>query len=222
MFAHISHQERYHITLLRHAQSVGNAEGYWQGQSDFPLTAMGEEQAHALGRYWQHTGVTFDEIIASPLSRARRTAEIIGDYLAVPIAFEDVWKERDNGQFAGMRGEEARKKYPAPKFMPPYEPVGLTGESQWELYLRAGQALHSLMSRPLGDYLVVSHGGILNLTLYAMLGIPVQANFQGPRFRFRNTAFASLAYHPTRHQWHLQGLNQHPHWDFERKEAVRP
>ncbi len=219
MFTHHPLEEHYHITLLRHAQSVGNAEGYWQGQSDFPLTSLGEEQAHALGRHWQRSGVTFDEIIASPLSRARQTAETIAQYLAVPITYEEVWKERDNGQFAGMRNADVRREYPAPDFMPPYEPVGFTGESQWELYLRAGQALHSLMSRPPGKYLVVSHGGILNLTLYAILSIPVQANFQGPRFRFRNTAFATMTYHPARHQWHLQGLNQHPHWDFERQES---
>lgn len=220
MFTHPPSTDHYDVILLRHGQSVGNAEGYWQGQSDFPLTEMGEKQAHALGEYWQQHGQTFDEIIASPLSRARQTAEIIAQHLNLSVTLADIWKERDNGKFAGMRGEEARTLYPQPDFMPPYEPIGDTGESQWELYLRAGQALHNLMNRPPGRYLVVAHGGILNLAIYAMLSIPLQANFHGPRFRFRNTAFATLRYYPLRHQWHVYGINQHPHWNFETQETA--
>ena len=95
----------------------------------------------------------------------------------------------------------------------PFLPLGHSGESQWELYLRAGKALQGLLNRPPGRYLVVSHGGLLNMVLYAMLGIVPQANFQGARFSFHNAAFATLSYNPNNHDWRLEGINDRAHWD---------
>jgi len=202
----------YSFTLLRHGESVGNAEGIHQGQSDFSLTERGIAQAHALANRWVSAQVSFDVIISSPLARARQTAEIISQVLHLPLEFDPVWMERDNGVMAGMYAEEAREKYPRPPFIHPYQPIGITGESQWELYLRGGRAVKSLLDRPPGSYLVVSHGGLLNMVFYAILGIPPQANFHGPRFRFRNTAFATLTYDPAEHNWHVWGVNDHAHW----------
>lgn len=203
----------YHVILLRHGESIGNAEGYHQGQTDFPLTENGRRQAQAVARRWQHEGLIFQGVISSPLLRARETGEVITTLLKVPLEMDADWKERDNGLLSGLRPEEAAQVYPRPTFVPPYQAIGRTGESQWELYLRSGRAIQRLLAHPPGRYLVVSHGGILNMAMYAILGIPVQANFTGPRFRFGNTAFATLTYHPTEHRWTLFGLNDSSHWD---------
>ncbi len=203
----------FHITLLRHGESVGNANGYHQGQADFPLTERGRAQAQALASYWLSSGVTFDQIIASPQSRARETSEIIASALGVEVEFDPLWMERDNGILAGLPHEEARLKYPQPDFISLYEPIGQTGESQWELYLRGGRAIQSILHRLPGRYLIVSHGGLLNMVMHAILGITPQANFQGPRFRFRNTAYASLIYRPSSHNWLVIGVNQCDHWN---------
>jgi hypothetical protein len=48
--------------------------------------------------------------------------------------------------------------------------------------------------------------------MYVILGIVPQANFQGPRFRFRNAAFASLEYDPSRHVWSLESINDRAQW----------
>jgi broad specificity phosphatase PhoE len=202
----------YHIVLLRHGESVGNAQGYFQGQKDFPLTATGQAQAQALLTRWQDEGRTFDLIISSPLLRARQTAEIIAAGLDVPLELDALWLEIDNGHLAGLKQAEAQERYPRPAFIQPYQPIGETGESVWQLYLRAGQATDSLLRRTPGRYLVVSHGGILNYTLYAILGIAPQANFQGTHFRFQNAAFARLDYNPARHEWTVQAVNDRAHW----------
>lgn len=199
----------YHLILLRHAQSVGNAKGILQGQSDFPLNETGVQQAKALARRWIKEQRHFDCIISSPLSRARQTAEIIAAALEAPLRLDENWMERNNGQIAGLRPEEADQRGLRPEFTHLYQPVGLEGESQWELFLRAGRAVQDLLHQPPGEYLVVSHGGILNLAMYAILGIVPQANFQGPRFRFRNAAFATLDYDPARHVWALESINDH-------------
>jgi broad specificity phosphatase PhoE len=207
----------YHLTLLRHGESVGNAEGKHQGQSDFPLTAQGEAQARALAERWSKERTTFDLIISSPLARARGTAQILADILKIPLEFNPLWMERNNGLLAGLRPDEATVTYPRPPFIHPYLPIGQTGESQWELYLRAGNAIQDLLHHPPGQYLIVSHGGILNMALYAILGITPQANFYGPRFRFGNTAFARLSYNPGEHKWYVHAINDRVHWQPEDK-----
>src|SRR5262249_28689143 len=125
----------------------------------------------------------------------------------VPLEFDSVWIERDNGTLSGLTREEVEERYPRPDFMTPYDSYGEGGEGDWELYLRAGKAVHELIKRPAGRYLIISHGGLLNKVLYAILGIHVQANSSGPSFRFGNTGFATLEYIPARHQWRMIRLN---------------
>ena len=62
----------FHITLLRHGESMGNAESRWQGQSDFPLTDTGRAQARALAERWKKENVKFDFLISSPLIAYKR------------------------------------------------------------------------------------------------------------------------------------------------------
>ncbi|MBC8332580.1 MAG: histidine phosphatase family protein [Anaerolineae bacterium] len=206
---------QHYITLLRHGESVGNADGYHQGQVDFPLTEKGRAQARALAAYWQVHNPAFDTVVASPQSRARETAEIITSALSLSIEFGEIWMERDNGLLGGLHHTEAQEKYPQPDFIPLYDPIGRTGESQWELYLRGGKAVQSLLHRPPARYLVVSHGAILNMVVRAILGIMPQPNYSTPRFRFPNTAFATFTFNPNSHLWVVHGINQRPHWGEE-------
>ncbi len=200
------------ITLLRHGESVGNAEARWQGQSDFALTDKGRAQAQALAVRWSGEQIRFDEIITSPLDRARETAEIIGSKLNVRVELEPLWMERNVGEIAGLTPAELRDRFPQPAFINPFETIGSDGEGDWELFLRAGQALYNLLNKQPGNYLVVSHGGILNLTMHAVVGITPHANYSGPRFRFGNTGFARLIYSPQKHRWAIDSLNDHAHW----------
>ncbi len=201
----------YHFTLLRHGESQGNFEGRHQGQADFPLTELGRQQAKALVERWKLENKEFDLIISSPLVRAKETAEILSTGLNIPIEMDRLWMERDNGLMAGLSPEEVTEKQPQPAFMHPYQAVGQTGESQWQLYLRAGAAVQSLFGHPPGRYLIVSHGGFLNMFFYAILGITPQPNVHGPRFRFNNAAFATLTYNPATHHWYILGLNDFQH-----------
>jgi 2,3-bisphosphoglycerate-dependent phosphoglycerate mutase len=205
----------YHITLLRHGESLGNFEGRHQGQADFPLTQRGRDQSLALLERWKSEAKEFNLAISSPLRRARETAEIIAGGLKIPLQFDPLWMERDNGLMAGLNEDEVRDILPQPPFIHPYQPIGETGESQWELYLRAGKAVQSLFNHPPGKYLIVSHGGILNMFFYAILGISPQPNFHGPRFRLNNSAFATLYYEPNAHRWYILGVNDHLHWKTE-------
>ena len=196
--------EIFDIIFLRHGESVGNAESRWQGQADFPLTDKGREQAQSLANRWLREKRTFDHIYTSPQKRAGETAKIIGAALDVPVEPDPIWMERNIGEIAGMTSEEVRQKFPHRTIENPYAPIlGNEGEGNWELYLRAGHALHSLLQHPPAKYLIVSHGGLLNQLMYAVVGTVPQANFSGPRFRFKNTGFAHLTYKVQTHQWFI-------------------
>ena len=200
----------FHFVFLRHGESVGNAEARWQGQSDYPLTEMGRAQAHALGERWKEEGAKFDLAICSPLVRAKETAEIVASALDIKVESDPIWMERNIGEMTGLTAAEIQL-YPRPVFNTPYDSIGGVGEGDWILFLRAGQALHGLLRRPAGRYLIVSHGGLLNQLMHAIVGIAPHADPSGVRFRFDNTAFARVFYQPHQHRWAIETLNDHVH-----------
>jgi broad specificity phosphatase PhoE len=208
----VSLQDRpvYNFVFLRHGESIGNAQSRWQGQSDYALTEKGRLQASALAERWKSENMKFDLIIASPLSRAKETAEIIGAALNRKVEFDPILLERHIGEMEGLTAEEVRKR-PHPPYVTPYDSIGGQGEGDWALFLRAGQALQKLLRRPSGSYLVVSHGGLLNQLMNAIIGIAPHVDPSGVRFRFENTAFAHVIYYPHQHRWAIEAINDRAH-----------
>lgn len=202
------------IIFLRHGESVGNSESRWQGQADYPLTSKGREQVQALSNKWLAEERGFDQILSSPLKRAKETAEIISKSLGISVETDPVWMERDIGKAAGMTTEEVSQHFPNRNISSPFTPfIGEESESNWELYLRAGQALQKLLRKKPGDYLVVSHGGLLNQVMYAIVGITPQIHSSDPRFHLNNSGFANIIYYKYSHQWQIKTFNDHSHWD---------
>lgn len=200
----------YNFVFLRHGESIGNAESRWQGQSDYALTEKGRKQAQALANRWKSEGAKFDVIISSPLVRAKETAEIIASALDMKVELDPILLERNIGEMEGLTVEEVRKK-PQPPYVTPYDPIGGEGEGDWALFLRAGQALHELVRRSPGSYLIVSHGGLLNQLMNAIIGIAPHVDPSGVRFRFENTAFARVIYFPYQHRWAIDTVNDRAH-----------
>lgn len=203
--------EKFTIIFLRHGESEANLLDIFQGQSDTSLSKRGHAQVVQLAKRWLKEDIHFDTIISSPLVRARQTAEIIGDILGKKVELDPIWIERDTGKLTGMNRKEASNTSYFYDFFTPYQGMGETGESDFDLFLRAGKALTSLIKRPAGSYLVVSHGGILNQVLHVILGLGPQANGQGVTFRLVNTGFAKLTYDPARFKWTLAAFNDHAH-----------
>ena len=201
----------FEITFLRHGESLGNFQGIIQGQSDYPLTEVGIRQAQSLASRWSRERRTFDRLISSPLGRARQTAEIIAAELGLPLTLDAEWSERCFGKFEGCTLQEIQQISPGVDLFHPYDAVGEVGESLVDVYLRASRALESLLRQPAGRYLVVSHGGILHMAFYAILGLAPQGNFNRLRFHIGNTAFTRVTYHPERRQWRIGCMNDQEH-----------
>ncbi|OGO20269.1 MAG: hypothetical protein A2Z14_16165 [Chloroflexi bacterium RBG_16_48_8] len=212
----------HHITLLRHGKSQANEQNVLQGQMDSPLSPEGIHQSRALGEYWLSQSITFDRIISSPLGRAYETARILSELLSIPIELDDHWMEREFGEAEGLLYEEIFSRF---KELPPrsiYEPAYESGESDWDLYIRAAKAVQILIYRPAGQYLVVSHGSIINYAIYSIIGITPQPSNHRLRFRFNNTGYSELEYNAEDQKWTIQSHNRTYHLDYLHKSNDLP
>lgn len=97
------------ILLVRHGQSTWNALGRWQGRANPPLSPLGQQQAaEAAAR----VGMV-DAVFASPLVRARQTAEILAEAIGIgPVQTDDRLIETDAGDWTGLTFHEIRTGWP--------------------------------------------------------------------------------------------------------------
>jgi broad specificity phosphatase PhoE len=94
--------------FLRHGQTDWNAQGRFQGHSDIPLNALGLSQAQDAALAL--AGCPVDVIVASPLVRARKTAEIVAQNLGKAVLLDDDLKERTFGRFEGLVVNEVKRE----------------------------------------------------------------------------------------------------------------
>ncbi|HEX6301433.1 MAG TPA: histidine phosphatase family protein [Acidimicrobiia bacterium] len=159
---------RKEIVFVRHAESQANRDGYWNGRTDGPLSEAGEDSLEAVGR--RLSGWAFDAVIASPLSRARRTAEAFSDDVQIDEDFIEI----DLGQWEGMlytdveerHGDELREAIRSRTL-----PMGVTGETLEQAGKRAITAVDGLFDRMADNekVAVVTHGGFLQAVLHRHL-----------------------------------------------------
>ena len=86
--------------LIRHAESLANVEGIYQGQTyNTGLSPRGEEQVSRLAEYFR--GRNLDKIITSPLLRTMVTARAIQKMTRASIIIEPKIIETNHGDWEG-------------------------------------------------------------------------------------------------------------------------
>ncbi len=157
------------LLLVRHAESVGNAAGIIQGHADHPLSPGGERQAALLAERLA-AGPVFDELFASPLERADRTARAIALLTGHAIQSLPQAMEYDFGEGNGMTFRESAARFPAePGEFPAYP--GEEGRSRFSD--RVSAAFMSLaVGRDDASVVVVTHGGPITAFTLAVLRKP--------------------------------------------------
>lgn len=175
------------IYLVRHGQTEFNQIGRFQGALDSPLTALGRFQASAVGRRLASLVDPTTPMIASPLGRARATAEIIREAagLTGPLVFDDRLREISIGEWDGMTDEEIEFVYPGRR-------AGL-GRGEWHYHAPGGETYEAFSGR-LAEWLAehvgrqqpliaVSHGGCSRILrgLHAGLGKDQFLKFEVPQ-----------------------------------------
>jgi probable phosphoglycerate mutase len=102
------------LLIVRHGESVANAEGRMQGQRDYPLSEAGQRQAAQLGRFLNSAGMSFDAAYTSPLTRARSTALALTTALGMPEAeLAPELTELHAGSLQGLTQPEIAQAFPA-------------------------------------------------------------------------------------------------------------
>ena len=89
--------------LVRHGQTDWNNEKRFQGHRNIPMNEAGIQQIQELADRIAKEEIRFDTLIASPLDRAKKTAEIIAEKtgFAKEIVFDADFIERDCGALEG-------------------------------------------------------------------------------------------------------------------------
>jgi broad specificity phosphatase PhoE len=163
------------IFLVRHGETEWNRARRYQGWGDSPLTPLGIAQAEAIGRRLAALPeAAAAPIVASPIGRARRTAEIIAECLgrAAPTMFDDRLREISLGSWDGLDRREIMARAPSL----------FEGEGYWEWYFQtpdgetydgfAGRIAAWLAEPRDGPLIVVAHGIVTRVLRGLYAGLP--------------------------------------------------
>jgi broad specificity phosphatase PhoE len=144
--------------LVRHGESEANDARVFTSHPEVGLTERGRAQAaDAAALIARRFAVR--RVVASPLRRARQTADVIAGGLGLAVDVEDALRERGYGDFAGVSYDAPRPGWDRERWWE-WRPPG--GETLIEVVARAGAALDRIAAAaPVDDVVVVSHGGVM-------------------------------------------------------------
>jgi broad specificity phosphatase PhoE len=164
-----------YLVVVRHGQTVWHAENRYAGSSDVALTIHGREQAAQLAG-WARTA-RLAAVWASPLSRARATAQACADVTDLPLQIDERLRELDFGAGEGLTSAEMGARFPDALGAFRADPVAHhlpDGEDPVKAAARFTECLHDLAQQhPDGRVLVVAHTTAMRLALCRLIGVPL-------------------------------------------------
>jgi len=186
------------LLLIRHGESMGNAEGRMQGRYDSPLSPLGREQARLLAERLWREGWQLSAIHASPLRRAAQTADIVASSLEMPVTWDERLQEYDIGLLTGVLWDDVERLHPEiwHQLQNSRRPVAYPGEEGMEAFQRRVAAVvKDLRGLHRDDQVVglVSHGGTLSMLICTVLGVPPR---RPQPFRLSNSSVSILEFRP--------------------------
>lgn len=158
------------LYLIRHGESVGNTQQIIQGQSDFPLSSLGEEQAKDLANYFKTIPLNY--IYSSELNRAFETARSLAYVKELNVQAWELIREIHLGPFQGKTRAEIEELFPVMKERPLLT-SGIEGTETIEaITRRCALAWEHLKQEHAHDSVaLVSHGGFIGIfMMYLMFG----------------------------------------------------
>jgi glucosyl-3-phosphoglycerate phosphatase len=207
------------VYFVRHGQSADNVAPVFQSP-DSSLNEKGRKQADSIAQ--RVSKLSFDALIASPIERAKQTAETIAKVTGKKAKYSELFVERVKPDYingkpyadekANMLWREWKKSLHTP---------GLRvedGENFDDLIARADKALAFLQDRSEQSLVVVTHGYFLRTIVARVL---LGDLLSGEAFRniqrtatMENTGLTVLQYRESLEEkpaWRLWIYNDHAH-----------
>ncbi len=158
------------VGLVRHGRTAANTTGHWQGQTDNGLNELGRRQARDLANWYGDFGV----VVASPLGRARQTAEALakGSEPATHPGLVELgmgaWEGRTRDEIVTGWPELWDRIYERSEDLP----RGDDGETWSGMRDRVARAVSEVMAAHRNGHIgVVSHGAAIRSYVSDVLGL---------------------------------------------------
>jgi len=183
------------IVLVRHGQTDLSRADYFCGTTDPPLDAVGREMAEAVAA--RAARERWAALHASPLLRARETAEAIGRWIGLPVQIEPDLREMAYGAWEARRAADVRHSDSARYQEWVASPATVTppggGESGESVAARAVPVIEAIARRHAGGgVLIVSHKTTIRLVICSLLGVDL--NLYRVRIAAPVASFAAIEF----------------------------
>ncbi|KRM35228.1 histidine phosphatase family protein [Limosilactobacillus pontis] len=168
------------VYLIRHGKTEWNLQSRYQGaHGDSPLLVSSYHEIAQLAKPLE--SVPIAHVYASPLKRARVTAQKLIDHLnrPIPLTIDSRLREFNLGKMEGMHFADVEAKWPEAlhnfRHHPDkYDAELIESESFQEVIDRVGSAIKEFCRLNSDkNIVVVSHGAALNATINALVGTPM-------------------------------------------------
>ena len=164
------------VLLVRHGETPWNREGRYQGRTDIALSDDGRAQVQRLGE--RLAGVTIAKAIASPLARAKATAEaVVGSRVEIDAGLLEISHGAWEGQLASDVERSHAEMFGVWRSAPGRDaPAGPGAETLGDVEARAWPVLARLCAQlgPDETGLVVAHDAVNRVLICRVLGLPLE------------------------------------------------
>ncbi|GAC1400106.1 MAG: alpha-ribazole phosphatase [Ktedonobacteraceae bacterium] len=186
------------LIVVRHGETLYNIQHRITGQSDVPLSPLGERQAELVGAYLEKE--TLDLIVSSDLQRARATAQAIARRHDLTVYEDADLREIAMGEWEGHDGEEIATRFADAQVRWRAEAVtyGIPGggENLTQVHARIVRAVERWQAQyPETTIVWVTHGGFIGLLVCHMLSLDINRRWQ---FRHDNASITEFLLRPER------------------------
>ena len=164
---------RLRLFVVRHGETAWSRERRFAGARDVPLAEEGLRQCEAVAAALG--GKPVAAVYASPLERARASAEVIAKRHRLEVGIEPDFREMAFGAWEGLTRDEVAARFPEAYERwrtAPHRLVLPGGERLTDVALRVTHAVDELLGRHTGETVVlVSHAIVLRLIVLRALGL---------------------------------------------------
>jgi len=176
------------LIVVRHGETLYNIQNRITGQSDVPLSLLGERQAELVGAYLAHEKI--DVVVASDLQRTRATAHAIARMHNLLIHDDADLREIAMGEWEGHNTEEITALFADSRVNwradATHYAIPGGGENLTQVHARIARSVDRWYKQyPDATVVWATHGGFIGLLACHLLGLHISRRWQ---FRHDNAS----------------------------------